>query len=106
MTLISFGMRKFTVRSATADMLSRLSCIDISLLTTVTVTVLVHVLDTWTYDALPLSLSLSSLLVVDVEEKMQLSRGVACAIIINVPDSDDPDDPNMDLSNRIERNSL
>ena len=55
---------------------------------------------------LSLSLSLSSLLVVDVEEKMQLSRGVACAIIINVPDSDDPDDPNMDLSNRIERNSL
>ena len=46
MTLTSFGMRKFTVRSATADMLSRLSCIDISLLMTVTVTV--HAFDTWT----------------------------------------------------------
>ena len=105
MTLTSFGMRKFTVRSATADMLSRLSCIDISLLMTVTVTVLVHALDTWTYVASPsfsLSLSLISTCRGDVEEKMQLSRGVACAVI-NVPD---PDDPNMDLSNRIERISL
>ena len=37
MTLTSFGMRNFTVRSATAN--------------TVTVTVPVHAFDTWTYDA-------------------------------------------------------
>ena len=51
MILTSFGERKFTVRSATVAMFSRPSCIDISLLMTVTVTVPVHAFDTWTHDA-------------------------------------------------------
>ena len=51
MILTSFGMRKFTALSAIAVMFSRISCIDISLLMTVTVTVTVHAFDTWTYDA-------------------------------------------------------
>ena len=46
-----FWERKFTVRSATVAMFSRPSCIDISLLMTVTVTVPVHAFDTWTHDA-------------------------------------------------------
>ena len=46
MILTSFGMRKYTVSSATADTFSRVSCIVISLLMTVTVTVLVYALDT------------------------------------------------------------
>ena len=46
MILTSFGMRKFTALSAIAVMFSRISCIDISLLMTVTVTV--HAFDTWT----------------------------------------------------------
>ena len=50
MILTSFGMRKYTVSSATADTFSRVSCIVISLLMTVTVTVLVYTLDTWTHD--------------------------------------------------------
>ena len=43
-------MRKYTVRSVTADTFSRLSCIVISLPMTMTVTVLVYALDTWTHD--------------------------------------------------------
>ena len=50
MILTGFGMRKYTVRSVTADTFSRLSCIVISLPMTVTVTVLVYALDTWTHD--------------------------------------------------------
>ena len=50
MILTSFGMRKYTVRFVTADTFSRLSCIVISLPMTVTVTVLVYALDTWTHD--------------------------------------------------------
>ena len=46
MILTSFGMRKFTALSAIAVMFSRISCIDISLLMTVTVTV--YAFDTWT----------------------------------------------------------
>ena len=49
MILTSFGMRKFTALSAIAVMFSRISCIDISLLMTVTLTV--QAFDTWTYDA-------------------------------------------------------
>ena len=50
MILTGFGMRKYTVRSVTADTFSRLSCIVISLPMTMTVTVLVYALDTWTHD--------------------------------------------------------
>ena len=53
MILTSFGMRKCTVSSVTADTFSRLSCIVTSLQMTVTVGVLVYALDaldTWTHD--------------------------------------------------------
>ena len=50
MILTSSGMRKYIVRSVTADTFSRLSCIVILLTMTVTVTVLVYALDTWTHD--------------------------------------------------------
>ena len=82
MILTSFGMRKYTVSSATADTFSRVSCIVISLLMTVTVTVLVYALDI-------------------------CCRGVACvhanSVAINVPD---PDDPDMDLVYRTESNVI
>ena len=73
MILTSSGMRKYIVRSVTADTFSRLSCIVISLPMTVTVMVLVYALDTWT-------------------QVVAGGRLRANSVAINVPDPD----PDMD----------